>query len=208
MGFDLTGLKPTQRTEEPDILSRCVTTLNGDEVNEYWNAYREHSDRNPGVYFRNNVWYWRPLWNYVCSVCHEVMTQKQMEHGCSNSGGKINMETSRKMYRILETLLDAGEVDKAEKEYNENLKNLPNEECTTCGGTGEKKNNSTGLHHITGDESDRLVDNTKEADEMVECWTCNGHGERENWQNNYPFDKDNVRDFCLFLRDCGGFQIF
>ena len=37
-----------------------------DEKYIYFEEYHDYQAMNPGIYFRNNVWNWRPLWNYVC----------------------------------------------------------------------------------------------------------------------------------------------
>ena len=34
-----------------------------------------------GHYFRNNVWFWRPLWQLICEECDDILTKKQMERG-------------------------------------------------------------------------------------------------------------------------------
>jgi len=30
-----------------------------------------------GEYFRNNVWWWRPLWDWTYEQCQDIITQKQ-----------------------------------------------------------------------------------------------------------------------------------
>ena len=30
----------------------------------YWLEKDDYEKQNPGIYFRNNCWWWRPLWNY------------------------------------------------------------------------------------------------------------------------------------------------
>ena len=31
---------------------------------QYWKESTDYEEANPGHYFRNNCWWWRPLWNY------------------------------------------------------------------------------------------------------------------------------------------------
>jgi hypothetical protein len=40
------------------------------------------------------------------------------------------------------------------------------------------------------------------------CNACDGVGTRENWALSYPFTVENVREWCDFLEDCGGFAIW
>jgi hypothetical protein len=31
--------------------------------------------------------------------------------------------------------------------------------------------------------------------------------DKENWEASYPFDEDNIKDFAIFCRQSGGFEI-
>ena len=118
MGFDLYGIEPKENMKEPAILKKNIFKMRSDKQKEkYWNARDLYNEKNPGIYFRNNVWWWRPLWDYVCEVCYQVMTDEDVQAGQYNDGVDISKETSIKMYKILETLLDAGEVKKKEEAY-------------------------------------------------------------------------------------------
>ena len=45
-----------------------------------------------GEYFRNNVWYWRPLWNYVIDVARDIVND-DVANGCHYNGGSgLNAE--------------------------------------------------------------------------------------------------------------------
>ena len=63
MGFDLTGLNPNLVRPEPELPPFPERT------SEDWELYTEWQEENCGTYFRNNVWFWRPLWNFVCGCC-------------------------------------------------------------------------------------------------------------------------------------------
>ena len=188
MGFDLYGAKPIERTEKPEMLEQNWQDISEDDREEYWKINSDYEKSNPGVYFRNNVWYWRPLWAYVCQVCYEVMSEDDMEAGTHNGGVKISMKKARKMYKILETLIDAGEVQKEEERYRKSLEDMPLETCSVCDGSGKKR---------PGDSDPK----------RKKCWKCEGTGEQENWMTSYPFIEKNVVEFSHFLRDCGGFRI-
>ena len=55
-----------------------------------------------GEYFRNSVWWWRPLWDYVCDVCRDILTKKDKDAGHYNDGHRID---SHKAAQIAERLL-------------------------------------------------------------------------------------------------------
>ena len=85
MGYDVFGLNPKENTPKPAILSGDVWKMEEEEKKEYFEASNKWEAENKGVYFRNNVWWWRPLWNYVCEVCEDVMSQEDVAAGCQRS---------------------------------------------------------------------------------------------------------------------------
>ena len=142
MGFDLSGLNPKmnvklddtsiygmiesiqdwkQRWEMQDQLSK-------EDRTKYWEQMEKHHDDNPGIYFRNNVWWWRPLWQFVCEHCDDILTEKEMTSGSYNDGRKINEKKSIDISDRLMDLIEDGTVDKYSKEYEEQRKKMQNSE--------------------------------------------------------------------------------
>src|SRR5262252_5176839 len=58
-----------------------------------------------GTYFRNNVWYWRPLANYISEVAPSLYTDKVWQY---NDGKGLNAADAAKLALILETELKSG----------------------------------------------------------------------------------------------------
>ena len=81
MGFDLYGLNP-----KGDIPKPVITDW---EDKKQTDDFFKYQDETPGSYFRTNVWYWRPLWQYVSVVCENILTEKDMERGEFNDGHRI-----------------------------------------------------------------------------------------------------------------------
>ena len=129
MGFDLSGVNPKINKPESEYKHYSSETeiwKSDDEKlrKKYFDEMEDFHSNNPGVYFRNNVWWWRPLWDFVCQHCDEFMTGDQMQGGSYNDGKLINQETAAKIGTKLEILLEDGTVDKWEnyvKERNEEL---------------------------------------------------------------------------------------
>ena len=65
--------------------------------NQIWDNW---DDDNPGRYFRNNVWFWRPLWQFVCASCDNVLTEKDMDRGSFNDGHKISKTKMTKYFGL------------------------------------------------------------------------------------------------------------
>jgi len=139
-----------------------------------------------GDYFRNNVWWWRPLWSYVCEVCDEVMSEEEMCKGTSNSGYGIDKDMKDEMLVRLKAEVVSGRALKYEKDYKKKLDDMPLEECDICKGSGKRND-----EHVKG-----------------ECNACNGYGKTEPFETNYPFSVENVECFIKFLENNDGFNIF
>ncbi len=105
-----------------------------------------------GEYFRNNVWWWRPLAGYVVDHCH-VEPQGWFD----NSGHEVSAAKARKIAAKLDELLASGKVKEYETQYNAELASLPDKECIHCDGSGAR--------------SDELVQGT--------CNACQGTGRTE-----------------------------
>ena len=54
-----------------------------------------------GHYFRNNVWYWRPLWNLICDECNDILTENQMASGSYNDGVEVSAKQAIKIFKRL-----------------------------------------------------------------------------------------------------------
>ena len=130
MGFDLSGINPQINKPDTDYkyYRNELEILREDDKKVQKKMYKEmdkYYEANPGVYFRNNVWWWRPLWEFVCMHCNDFMNDEQMAGGSYNDGKEINQETAAKIGTKLKILLEDGTVDRWEdhiKERNEELK--------------------------------------------------------------------------------------
>jgi hypothetical protein len=145
-----------------------------------------------GECFRNNVWWWRPLADYCMKVAPDIAVQ--CEHWQSNDGGGLDERNSVALAEVLQKEIDSGRCESYARIRESELELLQNEPCDWCGGTGIRK---PPPEHGPGD----LVTG-------IECNGCKGSGFRRPWACSYPFAVDNVQNFVIFLRGCGGFQIW
>jgi len=148
-----------------------------------------------GSYFRNNVWWWRPLWDY-CVTQHPDLTQEIAENGHSNSGDGLDAKNAYELGMRLQNDIDSGIVADYEKEYKEYLESLPLLDCEYCSTTGQRfwPANSIG--------------NDTDKDVYRECNSCSGSGKVNDFSTNYPFSIENVQEFSKFLVCSGGFNIW
>ena len=157
-----------------------------------------------GSYFRNNVWYWRPLADYILENHGDIAVN--CEHWHSNDGAGLDEDLSLALAKRLEEDLATGKVQKYQDAYNYERSLIPREDCDLCGATGIRTDK-------VGLEMD--MPNKELPPEMASltgrthgtCNACQGAGTRESWSMAYPFDIENVREFTEFLKGCGGFSI-
>ena len=185
MGFDLSGMNPNITTPEPDLPPFPERT------DKDWEKYHDWQEENCGVYFRNNVWWWRPLWMFVSNSCWDILTEKDIERGSWNDGHKISKTKAGKIAKRLHSMLEDGRVKEYEDRYNKDLASLEQKDCDICDATGRRKEPP-----IPG------------AGDYMECNSCNGTGKVDDWAKSYPFSEDNVREFANFCLNSGGFEIW
>ena len=183
MGFDLSGMNPNFTTPEPTLPPMAERT------DKDWKRYADWQEENSGVYFRNNVWWWRPLWMFVSESCSDILTDKDIEGGSWNDGHKISKTKAGKIAKKLHSMIEGGRVKEYEDGYKKDLASLEQVECDVCDATGKRQEPpKTGA----GDR---------------ECNGCNGTGKTDDWAKSYPFSEENVRQFANFCMNSGGFRI-
>lgn len=181
MGFDLYGLSP-----KTDIPKPVVTNWEDKEQTKAYFAYQENT---PGSYYRSNVWWWRAMWDYVCNVCDDILTDKDMEGGGYNDGYKISKTKAKKIASRIRKLDKQGKIMEYELEYKTHISSLQKEECAICEGTGKRQ------------------DPPNIGAGTLRCNGCKGEGKKDNWECNYPFESQIVVNFARFCEESGGFEI-
>ena len=168
-------------------------------------VYGKNATSEKGGYFRNNVWWWRPLWDY-CLELHGDICSK-VEHGHSNDGDGLDAYDASLLGDRLLSDVATGVTAEYEKRYNQAIADLPRTDCDLCGATGIR----------TDKIGVEMGMPTKELAPEVAivvgrthgyCNACNGEGQTLPWSANYPFSVENVRQFGEFLVDSGGFAIY
>ena len=143
-----------------------------------------------GESFRNNIWWWRPLWEYCHNVAPDIITKEIYNAGRYNDGREVDSEETLRLADRLQTLIDEGSTEAYRVNRETEIAALPDEMCMICGGGGKRAEPPwTGPGPVT-------------------CNDCRGTGKRRPWVKNYLFDVENVQEFATFLQSCGGFEIW
>jgi len=150
---------------------------------QYWTEMDDYEQVNVGYYFRNNCWWWRPLWNYCHHIADDLIDENLYESGHSNSGAGLGDYKAKRLGQRLLEEINSGRTIQYQASYQQYLDDLPDDDCMRC------NNNNHG--------------NNKKK----ECTNCNKTGKTKNFNKSYPFDIDNVKDFAEFCIQSGGFKI-
>ena len=205
MGFDLYGEKPIENEFEHQERYNELSSMSYEEReeknldDEYYTLMSKYENINPGAYFRNNVWWWRPLWSFVCEHCEDILTEKDINSGCYNDAHIISRRKAEAIAVRLEDVIESEETEMWIKEHEDNMQQA-------------KRNNK------------QVEAELEELKKLVEVETGNPdiypaiypdkfkkkydevYGKRD-WASSYPFSKDNVINFIKFARQSGGFSI-
>jgi len=133
-----------------------------------------------GEYFRNNVWYWHPLWDFCSQIAPEITAKVPDAH--SNSGDGLNAGDSIKLATRLKNAIKSGIAVSYIEKFNE-LKNSAN--ATEC----------------------YCISAKLKVLKSSACFICKGTGLMEDPIKSYSINKENILNFILFLENCGGFEI-
>ena len=149
-----------------------------------FDLYGHKATSEKGDYFRNNIWWWRPLWEFVEMYCSDILEEQDILRGNYNDGHLITEEKALALAERLETLVKLGLVKLHEQYHVMRTENLPRQQCEKCKGK-------------------RVLDN----DNGEKCNMCDGKGTREHFEKWYRFETKNVEEFIEFCKESGGFTI-
>lgn len=141
-----------------------------------------------GAYFRNNVWWWRPLWTYIEEIAPQLTAGVS---GHYNDGEGLSAGAAAELVAILSGEIESGRTAEYEQERARCLASLPDEPCEFCQATG------------TRHDGRRIG----RAEDDFPCNACHGKGVTRPWAASYPFSVDNVVAFRDFVAASGGFEI-
>ena len=170
-----------------------------------------------GEYFRNNVWWWHPLWEYCSVVAPDIC--KKVIHAHSNDGDGLDEDDSKALAKLLIASLKNGDADDYISQREQYLAGLPTDTCKWCRGTGmrqwyEKKDGEGCRAVWTSKEQEDgthiYTCETMNEDEEVsekQCNVCRGTGIEKHFALSYQLNTENIKNFASFLKGCGGFSI-
>ena len=200
MGMDVYGLNPTIHAEmkKPKRPKNIHNGASRKDIDKYFEEQEAYQDKNAGVYFRNNVWWWRPLANLIIEK-NDWLTEEQQQRLHDNSGFEFSEYEALEIAKVLRSTLRSGEAKEVQK------KNKQERRTASEWNKGLEKQEATlrkKAEKISGNKNiapcDYPADLKKKWDELTAQRDC---------KESYPFEIENVKRFIRFLRECGGFKV-
>jgi len=200
MGMDVYGVNPTIRvnTKKPERPKDLHKGASDEVIKKYFAQEQEYEDKNPGVYFRNNCWWWRPLAYFITEKC-DWLTTEQKERLQDNSGFEFSHHEAGTIAETLQKMVDDGtaaereEVNKREMAIAEEWNKGINAQQGELEKEAKKETGDAKL--VPYDYPEHFK---KKWDDLQKQIDRKAH---------YPFKEANVKRFICFLRECGGFQV-
>jgi len=197
MGFDITGLNPKNlQIEEPEAPDN-LWDLPKEKQDEYFDKREKYTSQS-GTYFRNNVWWWRPLADYVLRFT-KVIPENEKEHWGYNDCYEVSQEYAEMISQQLDHLIKSGHCKAYADKFEENRKLI------------EKQNDviEKELELFTKKVQKKMRDDSLVPrdfpKEDYKKW--NKILNKRNSSGNYPFSVENVKEFSEFSKNSGGFSI-
>ena len=151
-------------------------------------VYGRKPKNEQGEYFRANVWYWHPLWDCLHQL-HPVICDK-CESPHDNSGDGLNARDSLALSKLLKKDLEKGTIEEYISQYDAHMNSLPLEDCKACDGHGVRD----------WDQEDGTI-------KVEQCNNCKGTLKVKSFSTWYHIDLELMKEFQVFLENCGGFNI-
>ena len=146
-----------------------------------------------GEYFRNNVWWWRPLAQYVIEHTNCV-AEKDAERWAYNDNHHVYADEAKAIAKQLKHLIATGHVKKYAEKFERGRKKMERENAKV------QKELDAFQKKVGKDiaPNDYSKEDKKKWDSIYE---------KKVWGSHYPFSLKNVKEFAEFCEDSRGFTI-
>ena len=198
MGFDLYGMNPynPNKAIKPEMDWDSQPTR--EETDKYFKEKSKYQKEVVGDYFRNNVWWWRPLASYVIQFTG-CIDESDEEYWGENGGHEVDDQTAKQIHNQLKVLIESGHTKKYEDDYEkERLKaekhnDKVEKELQKFCKSVENKLGKTNVAPMNFPKADK--------DKWDKIYN------KKIFSASYPFSVENVKEFAEFCRFSGGFKI-
>jgi len=198
MGFDLHGVNPKIKkgSVKPPAIDWDKCTKG--ERDKYFKISNKWEADNVGIYFRNNVWWWRPLADLVEKLCF-FLSDKQKKHLHDNGGHEYDEATAHKIADTLDAFVKSSVAKRTEINHKKEMKKAD----------AHNKKVQVKLDALKMDAiartSNKDIAPCDYPKDLKDKW--DSIYREHDYTSSYPFTLKNVKEFISFLRQCGGFTV-
>ena len=163
-----------------------------------FDLYGQKPKSEKGEYFRNNVWWWRRLADFVIHKTG-VVDLKDQEVWHTNDFHLVPKEEAEQIAKQLRHLISTGEVRQFEQKVKDNY-------IKACKHNARVKKLEDKIREKVIEEvGDKEVVPRDYPEPYRSKWLK--LQEMEDWNANYPFTQKNVEEFIEFCENSNGFTI-
>jgi hypothetical protein len=163
-----------------------------------FDLYGSNPKTEKGEYFRNNVWWWRRLAEFVCEYTG-VVDDKDKERWQFNDNHHVTAQEAKEIAKQLRYLIKTGQVAKYEEQVRKEMEEA------------EVRNKK--VQKLLDKLKAKAIEMTNNKDispreypsPLDEKWEKLWH--MQDGRDSYPFNKNNVEEFIKFCEDSNGFSI-
>lgn len=194
MGVDIYGISPKLTSPQPEM-PHDYNDFTQEQHKAYWSMRSEWEESNPGYYFRNNWWHWRPL-QMLISVFNEQhslnISEEEINGLGSNSGTGIK---------------DKGHCEQLSVYFNEFAQQMRTDNQQIAylnSGWWHFKDKSLNDGRAITDKA--LIEELNNAFPGIFFTAPILNG--VEYEVSHETIPDNIEEFALFLENCNGFKIY
>lgn len=197
MGMDVSGLNPTIIGDEP-VFPKDWDKLSQKAKDCYMELDKEFHDDNPGVYFRANVWSWRPIHMMILAtndIFNLGISADTLDGMGYNSGHGIkDKEGCIKLANKMEILVNKMKEENVLKfGFNMGMWTLRGSSMIEL---SEEELEILNEEYPNNQLITELPIKLATRDESIDVYP------------SHTTEIDHVEEFILFLRNCGGFEVY
>ena len=205
MGVDCYGFNPvikegSSKPKEPKDFSK----LTEKDQHAYWDAREKYQQENKGVYFRNNWWYWRPMWDFVNEKCNDLIDEELYDKGHGNDG-EVDQELAIDISKRILTKEVLDEAKRKQEEYDKDAK--PKQEFNELLSKAGHLYFDEIIKPMYPDKKNFTPADLEKLDKDAYKKWATLIFDLQYGETNYPFSWENVKEFGEFCAQSGGFEI-
>ena len=204
MGVDCYGFNPVIKEGSSEPKDEWENLKTEKEKLAYHEAREKYLQENKGVYFRNNWWYWRPMWDFVNEKCNDLIDEELYDKGHGNDG-EVDQELAIDISKRILTKEVLDEAKRKQEEYDKDAK--PKQEFNELLSKAGHLYFDEIIKPMYPDKKNFTPADLEKLDKDAYKKWATLIFDLQYGETNYPFRWENVKEFGEFCAQSGGFEI-